>query len=100
MSQTKSRNAPSLPEYVHLPKMGEREYYSQLSRSTMDRLVRPQECNGFKPPVVSRCVRIKGGARRGMRLILLSSLLDFLNRQPSEKINPACTPPHSRKTAV
>ena len=67
-----------------MPKVGERELITKLSRSTLDRLTRPQPCNNFKPPVVSRCVRIQGGARRGTRLILLSSLLDFISRQPGE----------------
>ena len=83
MSQIKAPKSPSLPEYIRLPKIGEREHFTNLSRSSIDRLIRPQECNNFKPPVASRCVRIKGGARRGTRLILLSSLLDFLNHQPS-----------------
>jgi hypothetical protein len=67
-----------------MPKVGEREPFTNLSRSSMDRLVRPQECNDFKPPVISRCVRIRGNARRGSRLILLSSLLDFLGQQPRQ----------------
>jgi hypothetical protein len=67
-----------------MPKVGEREPITKLSRSTLDRLTRPQPCNNFKPLVVSRCVRIHGGARRGARLILLSSLLDFISRQPGK----------------
>lgn len=71
------------PEYVRLPKAGEREPHTGLSRSTLDRLIRPQECNSFRPPVVSKSVRIRGGrdATRGSRLISLASLLDYLNRQ-------------------
>jgi hypothetical protein len=67
-----------------MPKLGEREPITGLSRSSIDRLIRPQQCNDFKPPVASRCVRIRGNARRGSRLVLLSSLLDFLNRQPKQ----------------
>lgn len=74
----------SHPEYIRLPKVGERDPISKLSRSTLDRLTRPQPCNNFKPPVASRCVRIRGGARRGTRLILLSSLLGFISRQPRQ----------------
>src|SRR6516225_1522534 len=84
MFQSKYQGSPSLPEYIRMPKVGEREPITNLSRSSMDRLVRPQECNDFKPPVASRCVRIRGNARRGSRLILLSSLLDFLGRQPRQ----------------
>jgi hypothetical protein len=87
MTHIKSQSFQSLPEYIRLPKVGEREPITNLSRSSLDRLIRPQECNNFKPPVVSRCVRIKGGARRGSRLILLSSLLCFLSRQPKQSAN-------------
>jgi hypothetical protein len=64
--------------------LGEREPITNLSRSSIDRLIRPQKCNDFKPPVASRCVRIRGNARRGTRLIVLSSLLDFLKKQPKQ----------------
>jgi hypothetical protein len=84
MSQSKSQSSQSLPEYIRMPKVGEKEPISKLSRSSIDRVVRPQKCNNFKPPVVSRCVRIQGGARRGTRLILLSSLLDFIDQQPKQ----------------
>jgi hypothetical protein len=83
------QNSQSLPEYIRLPKIGQREHYTNLSRSSIDRLVRPQECNGFKPPVASRCVRIRGGSRRGTRLISLSSLLEFLGKQPKQLRNRA-----------
>jgi hypothetical protein len=84
MSQSKPKGSQSLPEYIRMPKVGEREPITNLSRSSIDRLVRPQECNDFKPPVASRCVRIRGDARRGTRLILLSSLLGFISRQPRQ----------------
>ena len=86
MSQLDSQVLSLRPEYVRMPKNKERETYSGLSRPSLDRLVRPQKCNGFKPPVVSRIVRIHGGkgASRGARLILLSSLLNYLARQPQQ----------------
>jgi hypothetical protein len=71
-----------------MPKIGARDPITNLSRSSIDRLVRPQECNGFKPPVISRCVRLRGSAsRRGSRLILVSSLLEFIAREPKELRN-------------
>jgi hypothetical protein len=75
----------SHPEYIRLPKSGEREPHTGLSRSTLDRLIRAQECNNFRPPVESKTVRIRGGrdAMRGVRLIRLSALLAHLNSQPS-----------------
>jgi hypothetical protein len=68
-----------------MPKVGEREPHSKFSRSSIDRLVRPQKSNNFKPPVASRYVRIQG-TRRGTRLISLASLLEFIDRQQSENI--------------
>jgi hypothetical protein len=84
MPQSKPQGSSPLPEFIRMPRIGEREPITGLSRSSIDRLIRPQQCNNFKPPVASRCVRIRGNARRGSRLILLSSLLDFLNRQPKQ----------------
>jgi hypothetical protein len=80
MPQLNAQVLQSRPEYIRMPRVGERESITNLSRSTIDRLVRPQPCNDFKPPVVSRCVRIRGGSRRGARLILLSSLLAYLGK--------------------
>jgi hypothetical protein len=93
MSQSDAQVLALRPEYVRMPKNRERETYSRLSRPSLDRLVRPQRCNQFKPPVVSRIVRIHGGknSRRGVRLILLSSLLAYLEQQPrkAQQILPA-----------
>jgi hypothetical protein len=72
------------PEYIRLPKHGEREPITGLSRSSIDRLIRPQECNDFKPPVASKCVQIRSNSRRGLRLISLESLLAFLKKQPKQ----------------
>lgn len=75
-----------LPEYIRFPKRGTQEHFSRLSYSTLDRLVRPQSCNGYKPPVQSRIVRARGakGTSRGARLINLSSLLAYLGQQPAD----------------
>ena len=72
------------PDYIRLPKSGERDPHTGLSRSTLDRLIRAQDCNSFRPPVASKIVRIRGGrdANRGARLISLMSLLEYLGRQP------------------
>jgi hypothetical protein len=84
MSQSKSQGSQPLPEYIRLPKLGEREPITGLSRSSLDRLIRAQECNDFKPPVASRCIRIRANSRRGVRLISLASLLDFLGKQSKQ----------------
>jgi hypothetical protein len=49
----------------------------------MDQLVRPQSCNNFNPPVVSRILRAKG-QKRGIRLIDYRSLVEYLNSLPTE----------------
>lgn len=49
----------------------------------MDQLVRPQECNDFRPPVVSKILRAKG-QKRGIRLISYESLMAYLNSLPGE----------------
>jgi hypothetical protein len=74
-----------IPEYTRLPKAGKREPFTQLSRATLDRLVRAQPCNNFRPPVASKTVRVRGNRAtgRGVRLISLKSLLDYLGRQPA-----------------
>jgi hypothetical protein len=75
----------SFPEYVRFPKReaGAREAYTNLAWATLDRLVRPQECNNFRPPVKSKLVRTRGkDSKRGARLIDLGSLLAYLGRQP------------------
>jgi hypothetical protein len=79
MSQSTSQE----PEYTRLPKAGERELHTKLSRSSLDRLVRPQPCNDFNPPVESKVVSIRGGknASRGARLISLKSLLAYISSQ-------------------
>ena len=89
MSQSSFKNPPRDPEYIRVPKLGEREPITGLSRSSIDRLIRPQECNNFKPPVASRCVRIRDNSRRGIRLISLESLLAFLSKQPKHLRQPS-----------
>lgn len=62
-----------LPEFVRLPRSGDREYYTGLSRSALYQLIL-----GERPAVKSICLR-KRGAKRGTRLIVLHSLLAHLS---------------------
>jgi hypothetical protein len=57
-----------------------------LSRITIDRLSRPQELNGFDPPVRSRVVCASGGKRRGVRLIDLNSLDAYIEAQSATSV--------------
>ena len=66
------------PAVVRLPRSGETEPWSGLKRTQLDMVTRPQEGNGFNPPVKSHIFAGKG-AKRGVRLINLESLLSYLS---------------------
>ena len=63
------------PEYIRLPKSGTRCAYTGLSRSALNSLIL-----GTNAPVRSRSVKQRY-AVRGIRLIHLGSLLDFIEAQ-------------------
>jgi hypothetical protein len=67
-----------VPEFIRLPKPGSRDPFTGLSRSFLYELILPSEANGFKPPVRSVHLR-KRGAVRGVRLIVLDSLIKYLH---------------------
>lgn len=71
------------PEWIRLPKSGERCPISALSRSALNAALLPTKANGFKPPVLSKSVKSHRLASRGMRLINVASLLAFIEAQPS-----------------
>jgi hypothetical protein len=73
------------PEWIRLPRSGALCPWTGLTRTAMDQLVRPQACNGFKPPVRSRILRAKG-ERRGIRLVDYASLLAHLESLPEEVV--------------
>ena len=76
-------NQPSLgdsgsgPVYVRLPKPGEKCPITGLSRAKLNELILPNERNHINPPVASKSLR-KAGAQKGVRLVLLESLLQYL----------------------
>lgn len=69
----------TLPEFVRLPSRG-REHHTGLCRSFLNGLILPSEANGNCPAVRSICLR-KPGRARGVRLIHLQSLLDWIEAQ-------------------
>jgi len=73
----------ALPAYVRLPSGGQ-EHYSGLCRSFLSGVILPTEENGHNPPVRSICLR-KPGRARGVRLIHLQSLLDWIRAQETSK---------------
>jgi hypothetical protein len=62
----------ALPEFIRLPKPGKRCYWTGLTRSAMNELVLGEN------PKVASMVLTREGAGRGVRLVSLSALLDFL----------------------
>jgi site-specific DNA recombinase len=66
------------PVYIRLPKPGEKCAITGLSRAKLNELILPNERNGFKPQVASKSLRQKG-AQRGIRLVLLESLMMYLS---------------------
>lgn len=58
------------PEYVRLPAAGQHEHYSGLGRAHLNQLIRENR-------IKSISLR-KRGAARGVRLIVLDSLLDYI----------------------
>lgn len=65
----------SLPEFVRLPKAGSRCHWTGLSRSALCELILPA-----RAPVKSVVLK-RRGAKRGIRLIHLPSLIAYLHTQ-------------------
>ncbi len=70
-----------VPDFIRMPGYGQREPRTNLTRSALDLLIRPQKANGFKPPVVSKLFS-QAGNQRPIRLINYKSLLAYLNSLP------------------
>lgn len=87
----KASNAPNTlpPEFIRLPKSGEREPLTGLSRSTLNFIILPRKANGFRPPVKSKVLKTNAHAKRGARIIIYSSLLEYLYGLPAEAHPPA-----------
>jgi hypothetical protein len=84
------------PEFMRLPKSGERDPLFGLSRGYLNTLILPTRANNYKPPVVS-CVLRQRGARTGVRLINVESLRRHIvkhlepnsgeDEQPQDELN-------------
>ncbi len=73
------------PEFIRLPKPGTCDPWTSLSRSTLNLLVLPCRENDYRPHVRSCTLRRKG-TTKGVRLIDLQSLLDYINAH----VEPGC----------
>ncbi len=69
-----------MPEFIPLPCGDKVEFYSGLKRSKLNQLILPCAENDWNPPVKSVSLRPRG-CTKGKRLIVLSSLLEYLRRQ-------------------
>ncbi len=76
--------APSTrPEWIRLPKPGRSCFWTGLTRSKLNELVLACHGNDFKPQVKSRSLR-KAGAIKGVRLIHLQSLIEYIEQAGEE----------------
>lgn len=74
------------PEWVRLPKPGQRCPHTGLSRTTLNELVVPCPANSYLPPVKSAVIK-KRGAMRGIRLISYDSLTAYLGNLCESQIS-------------
>jgi hypothetical protein len=79
-------NGEKIPVWIRLPRPGDRCPFTGLSRSFLAELVRPCDRNNQKPPVAAKKIDRKG-SNRGVILVNLKSLLDYINSQPSPKVS-------------
>lgn len=75
------------PLNMRLPKPRERDPRHGLTRSFLNEVCLPTEANDFNPPVKSYVLRRKG-AKKGIRLINISSLDSYIAAH-EEKSKPA-----------
>jgi hypothetical protein len=74
---------PLEPEFIRLPRAGERDPVFGLSRSYLNQLILPCRENEYRSPVKSVVLR-RRGARTGVRLIDLDSLKSYIKAHVDE----------------
>jgi len=67
------------PDYIRLPKPGQRCPKTGMTRSALNGLILPNARNNYQPPVESRSLRRRGDGK-GTRLIVWHSLKEYLSR--------------------
>ena len=73
---------PDIPlVYIRLPRWGERDPSTGLTRTALDQLTRPQPINDFRPPVKSKIFKMTG-QKSGVKLIDFRSLRIYLDGLP------------------
>lgn len=76
----------ALPDYLRLPKWGDRDPYFGLSRTALDQLTRPQPFNDFRPPVKSKILKM-AGSKSGIKLINYASLKAYVDGLPDASLD-------------
>ena len=71
--------AASQPRYVRLPPQGEVCPFTGLSRGKINELILPNSRAHDTPPVKSFILPNRGKNQKGVRMIVLSSLLGYLS---------------------
>jgi len=83
MTNSKTAEAVTKPEYFRLPKPGTVDPHFGCSRSFWNGLILPTKQNGGKPPVRSIAVK-KPDALRGIRMINFESARRFFEKVAQE----------------
>lgn len=79
------------PEFIRLPRPGQRDPIFGLSRSYLNYLVLPCKENNYRPSVKSSVLR-RRGARTGVRLINVDSLRAFVMSRQEPDATPNAAP--------
>lgn len=74
-------------EFIRLPPPGQKDPVFSLTRSYLNMLILPCRENGFRPPVKSFVLR-RTRARKGVRLIEIQSLREYVRRQYEDSQEP------------
>ncbi|MEZ5328342.1 MAG: hypothetical protein R3F19_25135 [Verrucomicrobiales bacterium] len=74
-----STDSQGRPKYIRHPKAGTQCSYSD-SAAQLNQLILPSEDNDHDPPVKSVAIT-QPGKKRGVRMVLLSSLLEYLEQR-------------------
>lgn len=75
-----ARSVKTEAEFMRLPPPGQKDPVFALTRSYLNMLILPCRENGFRPPVKSFVLR-RTRARKGVRLIEIQSLRDYVRQQ-------------------
>jgi len=78
MANINNTTESPLPIYIRLPRGNEKCRFTGLSRGHLQRLILPCEANNNSPPVESISL-LRPGKNKGVRLVVLKSLLKLIS---------------------